>query len=437
RLETDVIIFRGSRDEAQDYPLKGVVVLCLQSPLKVEEIGLELVGTLCHPLADKSSKRWAEPEPLTPKTILLEHKCPPFIGSPDTSTTLPAGNYEWPFVFMLAGDTAETVEGMAEARISYRLKATINRPKLLRAVYTRKLLRVFRMPSPDTLEMMQSLPIERTWLNKIDYFVNLSTGAVMLGGSVMLEMRLSPIVKGLDLDHFSVALMEFREFHVQNRTLFHIRDHRTERTVATWDFQFSREHNRQELPEGTGQQVWAITQKLDIPNQPSDCIQDMDVHGIRVHHKVRVVIPLRNADGHISELTMGLPLVITINANIPLGEQRSGSNHLTLRPFGEDNMSPPGYGEHILDQPFDELPHEEVQSIGSIHVTRGGTGQSQEFGGQGMIFDMDSDEMEELSQVPTYWTALRAPLRFHRQPGSLQPPAYDAAARSSRQDQAK
>lgn len=203
---------------------------------------------------------------------------------------------------MLAGDTADTVEGMSEARISYRLKATISRPKLLRAVYTQKRLRVFRIPSPDTLEMMQSLPIERTWLNKIDYFVNLSTGAVMLGGSVMLEMRLSPVVKGLEMDHFSVALMEFREFHVQNRTLFHIRNHRTERTIATWDFQFSRDHNRHDTLEGTSQQVWAITQKLDIPNQLSDCIQDMDVHGIRVHHKVRVVIPLRNADGHISEV---------------------------------------------------------------------------------------------------------------------------------------
>ncbi|KAL2670117.1 hypothetical protein Neosp_014998 [[Neocosmospora] mangrovei] len=168
----------------------------------------------------------------------------------------------------------------------------------------------------------------------------------------------------------------------------------------------------------------------------------MDIHGIRVHHKVRVVIPLRNADGHISELAIGLPLVITINPNIPFFEQRNGSNHITLRPFAEDNTSPPGYGEHILDQPFDELPHEEVQSTGGIQATSGDIGQSQELGDHEMMvpgslesFEFDSDEMEELSQVPTYRTALRAPLRFRRQSGSIQPPAYDAAARSSRQDQ--
>ncbi|RMJ17080.1 hypothetical protein CDV36_003273 [Fusarium kuroshium] len=428
RLETDVVILRGGQYEAQDYLLKGVVVLCLQSPLRVEEISLELVGTLCHP--------WAEPESLVHKTTLLQYKWPPFVGSGDASMTLPTGNYEWPFNFFLPGDTAETIEGIPEARITYTLKATITRPKLLRDLHIRKRLRVFRTPLPDTLEMMQPVPIERTWLNKIDYFLNLSTGVVMLGGSVILEMRLSPVIKGLDLEHFSVMLMEFREVHVQSRTLFHLREHRAERTISTWDFQVSRDHNQ---IEGTDQQVWAMTKKLDIPNRLCDCIQDLDVHGIRVYHKVRVVIPLRNADGHISELAMGLPLVIIINANMPFDGQSSESNHLASRPCVETaTTNPPGYGEHILDQPFDELAYE-VQSTGSPSATTGSTQQNQEHGAQTAMVtsSMESfdDEMEGLSHVPTYRTAVRAPLRFHPQPDNIQPPAYDAAARSNRQDQ--
>ncbi|RSM02428.1 hypothetical protein CDV31_010930 [Fusarium ambrosium] len=369
-------------------------------------------------MANALSKRWVEPEPLAPKTTLLQHKWPLFIGSRDTSTTLPAGNYEWPFNFILPGNTAETVEDIPEARITYALKATITRPKLLRDVRTRKRLRVFRIPSPDTLEMMQSLPIERTWQNKIDYFINLSTGVVMIGGSVMLEMRLSPLLKSLSLERFSVTLTEFREFHLQNGALFRQRDHRAERTISTWDFQVSREHNWQDMPEGTDQQVWMITKKLDIPNRLCDCSQDIDVHGIRVHHKVRVVIPLRNADGHISELAVGLPLVITINTSIPSDEQGSASNHLAFRPLVEANRTcPPGYGEHILDQPFDELQGMMVSSSSES-------------------FEMDSDDMEGVSRVPTYRTALRAPLTFYRQPGNIQLPAYDAVARSNRQDQA-
>ncbi|RSL47800.1 hypothetical protein CEP54_013228 [Fusarium duplospermum] len=254
---------------------------------------------------------------------------------------------------------------MPEARITYTLKATRSRPRLLRDVYTRKHLRIFRTPSPDALEMMQSVPIERTWLNKIDYFLNLSTGVVMLGGSVILEMRLS-----------------------SSRTLFHPREHRAGRTISTWDFQVSRDYNQQDLLEGTDQQVWAITKKLNIPNRLCDCIQDLNVHCIRVYHKVRVVIPLRNADGHISELAMGLPLVITINPNMHFDGQSSASNPLALRSCVEAaTANPPGYGEHILDQIFDEVAHEEARSTGSPSAD------------------------------------------------NIQPPAYDAVARSSRQDQ--
>lgn len=145
----------------------------------------------------------------------------------------------------------------------------------------------------------------------------------------------------------------------------------------------------------------------------------------------------------IFKLAVGLPLVITINTNIPFDEQRSGSNHLTLGPsFEADTMSPPRYGEHILDQLFDDSPYEEVQSTDSLPSTAGEIRQNQEFGGQEMTvpsssepLELDSAEMEELSQIPSYRTALRTPLRFHCQPGNIQLPAYDAAARSNRQDQ--
>lgn len=46
RLERDVIVFRGGEDEATDQILKGAVVLCLKSPLKVETIQLCFGGTL-------------------------------------------------------------------------------------------------------------------------------------------------------------------------------------------------------------------------------------------------------------------------------------------------------------------------------------------------------------------------------------------------------
>jgi len=46
RLENDFIVFRGHEHESAAQLLKGTVVLCLPTPLKVEDVHLRLTGTL-------------------------------------------------------------------------------------------------------------------------------------------------------------------------------------------------------------------------------------------------------------------------------------------------------------------------------------------------------------------------------------------------------
>ena len=46
RLENDFIVFRGHEHESAAQLLKGTVVLCLPTALKVEDIHLKLTGTL-------------------------------------------------------------------------------------------------------------------------------------------------------------------------------------------------------------------------------------------------------------------------------------------------------------------------------------------------------------------------------------------------------
>jgi len=46
RLENDFLVFRGNEHESSGQLLKGTVVLCLPSPLKVEDVHLRLTGTL-------------------------------------------------------------------------------------------------------------------------------------------------------------------------------------------------------------------------------------------------------------------------------------------------------------------------------------------------------------------------------------------------------
>jgi hypothetical protein len=45
-LENDIIVLRGSENESSSQMLKGVVVLCLPAPLKIEDVHLKMVGQL-------------------------------------------------------------------------------------------------------------------------------------------------------------------------------------------------------------------------------------------------------------------------------------------------------------------------------------------------------------------------------------------------------
>ena len=48
RLERDFVVFWGNQYESSDQIVKGVVVLCLQSPLKLEDVRVRLDGTVRH-----------------------------------------------------------------------------------------------------------------------------------------------------------------------------------------------------------------------------------------------------------------------------------------------------------------------------------------------------------------------------------------------------
>ena len=44
RLENDLVVLRGAENEASSQILRGVVVLCLPSALKVEDVHLRMTG---------------------------------------------------------------------------------------------------------------------------------------------------------------------------------------------------------------------------------------------------------------------------------------------------------------------------------------------------------------------------------------------------------
>jgi len=413
RLDNDFIVFRGNDHEASGQLLKGTVVLCLSSPLKLEDIHLRLIGTAHYSFVAKPPPRtrsrtrtdllasWTDAKITATgvsthrvdKTVqFLDHRWQPFVGigapHPKDSTrlqtkgiTLQPGNYEWPFELMLDGDTTESVEGLREAAIRYKLKATVARGKLLHDIHAYKQLRVIRTLEASALEFLHAMSIENIWPNKIDYSIVVPQKAVVFGSCIDIEMRFTPLLKGLEVGKITIKLMEIHDIILQSSNA--VREHKKEREIDTWTIEVTREDHWQDViqdsgPEGwEGQEGWVVHDSLPLPKRLTSCVQDVNSRGIKIRHKLKIVVALNNPDGHVSELRATLPVSIFISPNMPLDEE---GNIVRQLPNGASQeaatSAPPAYEHHRLDQLY-----EDIEASGLYSPIGGRSGVSSPFRG--------------------------------------------------------
>ncbi|KAH8903158.1 hypothetical protein BR93DRAFT_972091 [Coniochaeta sp. PMI_546] len=374
RLDSDFLVFRGNEHESSGQLLKGTVVLCLPSPLKVEDIHLRLTGTLHLSWTDsKVTPTGISNQKVDKTSVILNHRWKPFvgIGADDSSNatraiTLPAGNYEWPFELELPGNTSESVEGLPEASITYKLKATVARGKLAYDLHAYKRLRIIRTLESSALEFLHSMSVENIWPNKVEYSILIPQKAIVFGSSVPLEMRFTPLLKGLELGDISIKLVEVHDIIVQGPTGHAIKEHKKEREVAHWTVPMSREEHWCDMIEDTGQEGWVMSTTLDLPRKIGKCVQDVNVQGIKIRHKLKMVVALKNPDGHISELRATLPVTIFISPNMPLDDDGNlvHGTPLSATPEEARTMAPPTYGDHVLDEIFRDLENDGLQTPG-------------------------------------------------------------------------
>ncbi|KAI1196976.1 arrestin [Nemania serpens] len=354
RLDNDFIVFRGNEYEASGQLLKGVVVLCLKDHLKVEDVHLRLIGHCRIAWLDgRQTPSGIQHHRVDRTTAILMHKWPPFVGEPGHHKSLPPGNYEWPFEIMLPGDTPESVEGLYQTGITYIFKATVSRGKLAKNIHASKRVRIIRTLDPAALELNHAMSVENVWPNKIEYSVVIPQKAVVFGSSVPLEMRFTPLLKGLEMGDILVKLFESQELTISEQGQ-PIRTHKHDREVATWNIEVTREKHWQDIIEETEQEGWVVNEHLPLPRRLNRCIQDCHVSGIKIRHKLKLIAALNNPDGHVSELRATLPMTIFISPNMPLDDE---GNLVAQAPNEAGdvleehrNMAPPGYGQHVLDQ---------------------------------------------------------------------------------------
>lgn len=268
---------------------------------------------------------------------IFNHRWPPFVGgdgsgSSSKSITLAAANYEWPFEIVIPGSTPESVEGLDDVHVMYKLKATVARGRLAYDLHAYKPVRIIRTLDPAALELAHAMTVENVWPNKVEYSLQIPQKAVIFGTKIQIEMRFTPLLKGLKIGKIKCTLVETHDWTIFN---LHVNERywRKSRDIANWTFEMNEEEHYRDMINDDGQDGWVLNETLPVPKSLKSCMQDVETPGIKIRHKVKFIVALGNPDGHISEVRMSGKLQSALL--IILVTSQSSGDHIYLAEYAD------------------------------------------------------------------------------------------------------
>lgn len=219
------------------------------------------------------------------------------------------------------------------------MQAIVDRPGFSSKLITKKSIRILRTFSADSSEMAQTLSVDSTWPQKIEYAISIPTSSYPMGSSLPISFNLVPLVKGIGIAKIVCSLKEYQSHHIKTGYSNQISHKEVDRTICSTtltDFD-------------TDVTQWVIEQSLLIPDQLSNCVQDCEAGAFKVRHKAKFVVSISNPDGHISELRAALPVTILIPPQL-----FGGSSMPMMNPSDPENQLP-SYDSHVYDRMYDGI----------------------------------------------------------------------------------
>lgn len=400
----NVIVIRGSPGTAASVLLSGKVVLALSEPISIKRISLKLSGKVRLQWTDNSTiAKTGAPRHYRYESTLFVKEWPNLeLGSsinPDTASTtnstsnltvlatqnntsstnstvsrsssssqissstsvshiLPQGNHEFPFETVIPGSIDESIEGMHGGFVAYKLVATVERGRFTNNLTSKKHLRVIRTLGSELLDLSQSVSIDKTWPRKIDYTLSIPNKAIALGSMITVDIKMTPLLKGLKLGDIRVWLAEII----------------TLSSPIGISYSYERCVVDRAIPSSSNttlnDDVWVVKQSFALPADLSKCTQDCTVHSyIKVGHKLKFSIILKNPDGHTSELQASLPVCVFISPNVPINTASASENVVLFssgNPASAESQcihsgellhmaAPPNYDDHIYDRLWNDI----------------------------------------------------------------------------------
>ncbi|MCJ1452310.1 hypothetical protein MMC28_002652 [Mycoblastus sanguinarius] len=352
RLDKSNLILRGTEYEASSVVLKGTLVLCLSEPLRIQGIRLRFTGEKrlgWYQTGGSGGNLVKQDEEFLRNTWDFMTN-----NGKRSAETLPAGNYEYPFDMILPGSTPESVEGLQDSWVIYRMKATIERGILQQNSVARKQVRVIRTLDTAALELAHAMSVENVWPDKIDYSLSTPTKAVIFGTNVQVDFRLIPLLKGLKIGKITTELNEKQEMIIRSPRSSN-KSRQMTRPVTKDEYHLPDDVESEDIE---GQEGYVFSRIISIPQSLKKCVQTVEALGIKIRHNLSFNVQMHNPDGHISELHATLPLHIFISPNIPIDDNNNlvnqGPRNISTT-TAMDDLTPPQYGEHQFDQLYSDI----------------------------------------------------------------------------------
>lgn len=301
-LHQDHVAFRGQRAESAGQVLTGSVILHNLASLNEGYFRLRLLEEL--EVAELVVRKWNKVprSSLTRTKISVAEHFQPLPAFEDAAIKSALDYCEFQFQIPLPGDLVESIEGLPEMRLKYRLELTIciaGAP--VAKAYKR--LRILRVAAPDAMEIHHAESVERVWHDKLDYCLSIPQKVVSFGGVVHLNISAAALLMGLRLERIAVKLTEDREIRTNSHS-GHAIQSRFRRVLAkvTFNKPTCRLLLANELATSCPPS-WTLFVSLPLPNSLEKCAQDVNIDLIQVTHAVKVLLILKNPDGHISEVS--------------------------------------------------------------------------------------------------------------------------------------
>ncbi|ORY91052.1 hypothetical protein BCR43DRAFT_498416 [Syncephalastrum racemosum] len=225
---------------------------------------------------------------------------------------LDSGRYTYEFELPLAGSMPESTHVASFYIVQYRLKATVERPRFLPNHTTRRVIHLSRQMLPLMPEFMEPVTIANQWTDKLDYMISVPTKIYTHGDKIPISIRVTPLTDQIRVRRLSVTLKEYMicrassgwfggHPRAQGRVIYYARDDHFGSNATNVSGCFI---------------VWEKTQIIPVPRTPEQVQYDVQNEAVRIRHKIKFVLSIENADGHVSELRAALPIhICMINTN--------------------------------------------------------------------------------------------------------------------------